>query len=246
MSNRVSCLTKLLKVPVASKCNKNIIYIKGVDGHVLAGPKSCGKTSLLFEHAITCAENGDSVLFIAPKVFTKLPLFVNGRKQPSTVVLERIYIVYLANYVELIEYFASAHLDRSQNPRVVYSRHVLIDDFDWYFQEKKTRTEDTNRLAKCMAYMIDALKFWSKNMEACSDATSSFVLAETVQGDVIFNAEKLGLYMHWISNFIQVQKLGNSFFCVQRIKNDECTLLSDLLLHYQIDNNAITVKEQEF
>lgn len=62
------------------------------------------------------------------------------------------------------------------------------------------------------------------------------------------NAEKLGLYMHWITNFIQVQKLGNSLFCIQHIKNDKKfgTLLSDKLLHYEIDNNAITIKEQEF
>lgn len=164
MSNSVSCLTKLLKAPVACEFFKNISYINGVEGHMLVGPNSCGKTSLLFEHAITCAENGDSVVFIAPETFTKLPLFVNERKQPSTGVLKRINMVYLANYVELIEYFASGHVDNSRNPQVGYSRHVLVDDFDWYFQEKKTRTEDTNRLATCMAYMVDALKFWSKNM----------------------------------------------------------------------------------
>ena len=83
--------------------------------------------------------------------------------KPNAMVLKRINIVYLASYVELIAYFANAHVDKTRNSPVGRTRHVLIDDFDWYIREKGTKTEDTIRVAKCLAYIIDAIKFWSKD-----------------------------------------------------------------------------------
>ena len=157
-------LFQMLRVEVGSEFDENVSLEKGsrVAGHMLFGPSSCGKTSLLFEYAFNCAEKGDYVLFIVPKPLMRLPLFVNERKQPDAMVLKRINMVYLANCDELTDYFANVHLDKVRNSPIGRTRHVLIDDFHSYFREKGSRTEDTNRLAKCMAYIIDAAEFWSK------------------------------------------------------------------------------------
>jgi hypothetical protein len=91
-------------------------------------------------------------------------LFVNERTQPDSPVLKRINIAYLRSYVELTEYFANAHVEKISKSSLGKTRHVLIDDFDWYFREKGTRTEDITRVAKCLAYVVDAVEFWSKHM----------------------------------------------------------------------------------
>ena len=128
---------------------------------LLAGPVSSGKTSLLFEYAISYAERGEAVLFIAPKPISRLPLFVNGRSQPKAGTLKLINFVYLPTSTEFIDFFSRVHLSRNRSS---YGRpkHLLIDDFDSYFQEKCPRTEDTTRIAKCLAYIIDAVEYFSK------------------------------------------------------------------------------------
>ena len=165
MENIACCLPALLRLPVASELAENTANVKKelVKKHVLSGPRSSGKTSLLFEYAFRCAEGGDTVLYIAPKPLTRLPLLVNGRVQPNSEVLKRINMIYLSSFDELINYFSNVHLEKIRSSPQGRSRHLLIDDFDRYFQEKGTRTEETSRLAKCMAYIIDALDFWSKS-----------------------------------------------------------------------------------
>ena len=164
MADTACCLSKLLRLSARRKFNENLSHKNGrVEGHLLGGPSMCGKTSFLFEYAFNCAENGDYVLLIAPKPFTKLPLFINGRWQPNPMVLERINIVYLANYMELTAYFANAHLGKIRDSSLGKAGHVLIDDFDWYFREKSSRADNITRLAKCLTYIVDAIEFWSKD-----------------------------------------------------------------------------------
>ena len=69
----------------------------------------------------------------------------------------------------------------------------------------------------------------------------SVLVAETILGESM-SAEKLGLYQHWITDFIKIQKSGNSLFQIQPIQHSEnfCNL-SELTLHYEIDDNEIKV-----
>ena len=53
---------------------------------------SSDKTSLLFQQAIVCAEQGQKVLFITPSRLEQLPL-LSSDKPPSSV-LERIHFKY--------------------------------------------------------------------------------------------------------------------------------------------------------
>lgn len=131
---------------------------------LLVGPSSCGKSSLLFEYAIHCAEKGDFVLFISPKPILKLPLFVNGRTLPNVAVLKRINMLNLANVEELVEYFSNIHLDGQRKLTVNKTRHVIIDHFGEYFMTKGRQMTEATCAATCLAYIVDALEFWSKNM----------------------------------------------------------------------------------
>ena len=129
---------------------------------LLAGPNSSGKTSLLFEYAVSYAEQEETVLFTAPKPISRLPLFVNGRSQPKPGILKLINFVYLATYTDLINFFAKVHLSETRTSLHGRPKHVLIDDFDSYFQEECSRTEETNRIAKCLAYIVDAVEYFSE------------------------------------------------------------------------------------
>ena len=50
------------------------------------------KTSLLFQHAISCAEKGQGVLFLSPSPLKQLPLLSNDQSQPQPSTLERIHL----------------------------------------------------------------------------------------------------------------------------------------------------------
>lgn len=51
---------------------------------------SSGKTTLLFQHAISCASQSKSVLFVTPLGLDQLPLL---DKNPSQETLKRIHIM---------------------------------------------------------------------------------------------------------------------------------------------------------
>lgn len=69
------------------------------------------------------------------------------------------------------------------------------------------------------------------------------MLTETITGDSI-GVEKIGLYKHWVTEFITIQALGNSLFQIQPVgqckKGTE--LSSDLICQYEIDENGIKVR----
>ena len=69
------------------------------------------------------------------------------------------------------------------------------------------------------------------------------MLAETILGESI-GVEKIGLYKHWVTEFITIQALGNSLFQIQPVgqgkKNTDVS--SDLTFQYEIDESEIKVR----
>ncbi len=60
------------------------------------------------------------------------------------------------------------------------------------------------------------------------------------------SVEKIGLYERWVTDFIRIQKLGNSLFRIQPVedgKNWRNGPSSDLTHCYEIDNNTIKVRQ---
>ena len=151
------CLLSHTSLANVSKSDKNGI----ISASLLAGQKMSGKPSLLFEMAFHFAENGEYVLLMASKSYTKLLFFVNGRELPSSALLKRIKITYLPNYDDLIKYFANPPISKETTDEIANPcRRILVDDFDKYFQNNGGRFENIKKLSKCIAYMVDTLSFW--------------------------------------------------------------------------------------
>lgn len=118
---------------------------------LLVGPERCGKTSLLFEYAFQFAELNHNVLFITNKRFETLPHFINTRKQPTTMCLKYIEILYL----ESAEHFLCAMADihsKTKNYEL-----IIVDGIDKYcIQHSKETLANT---AKICAFLCDAVAY---------------------------------------------------------------------------------------
>lgn len=133
----------------------------GFDKILLCGPPQSGKTSLLFELALSFADEGKHVLYnnICPKKVSKLPLLANGRTQPTSDALKYIQMVYLETREEFLNYMASIHFSTSR----VFSA-IIVDDVNAYFPAT-IRNEDLSLVAKVFALTVDAFLFqMSKQM----------------------------------------------------------------------------------
>lgn len=75
------------------------------------------------------------------------------------------------------------------------------------------------------------------------ETNCSFLLAETITGDSM-GVEKIGLYKHWVTEFIRIQALGNSLFQIQPAGQGKkgTDLSSDFIFRYEIDEKEIKVR----
>lgn len=125
----------------------------GLDKFMLCGPLSSGKTSLLFELALSLADEEKHVLYVCPKKFSKLPLLAHGRPQPSSGTLNYIQMVYLETREEFLKYMACIHFSTSR-----LFTAVIVDDISGYFPAT-IRNEDLSLVAKVFALTVDAFLF---------------------------------------------------------------------------------------
>lgn len=131
----------------------------GFDKIMLFAPPESGKTSLLFELALSFADEEKHVLYICPKKVSKLPLLAPGRAQPASGTLKYIQMAYLESREEFLNYMASIHFSTSR----VFNA-VLVDDINEYFPAT-IRNEDLPAIAKIFALTVDAFLFeMSKQM----------------------------------------------------------------------------------
>ena len=127
--------------------------VTGIDKILLCGPPEVGKTSLLFEMALSFADEGKHVLFICPRKLSKLPLLTHGRTQPSSGTLKNIQMVYLETKEEFLNYMASIHMSTAR-----VSHAFIVDNIDAYFPANM-RNEDLSLVAKIFALTVDAFLF---------------------------------------------------------------------------------------
>lgn len=127
----------------------------GFDKIMLCGPSESGKTSLLFELALSFADEEKHVLYICPKKVSKLPLLAPGRTQPASGTLKYIQMVYLETRDEFLNYMASIHFSTSR----VFNA-IIVDDINVYFPTT-IKNEDLPVVAKIFALTVDAFLFQS-------------------------------------------------------------------------------------
>lgn len=125
----------------------------GLDKVMLCGSAASGKTSLLFELALSFADEEKHVLYVCPQKFSKLPLLAHGRTQPTSGTLNYIQMVYLETREEFLNYMASIHFSTSRQ----FSA-IIIDDINAYFPAT-IRNEDLSVVAKVFALTMDAYLF---------------------------------------------------------------------------------------
>ena len=122
--------------------------------YLISGPKSSGKTSLLFEMAFQAAENGLNVLFLSCRHIKTLPHYHGNRSKPSTDVLERIQIIYPISLKELLKLLGTIHLQNT-----LYQM-VIVDDFDFLVSAEKLKIVQTCSLL--LSQVIDVVGYFSK------------------------------------------------------------------------------------
>ena len=124
--------------------------------YLVCGPKSCGRTSLLFEVAFQYAENEKNVLFISNKKFDSLPCLFSSRSQPSASILKRIKIFYTPTPVDFLKLLAGIHSEDD----LVYDL-LLVDNLDEIYNQNLK--EALKAAAKLCAFLFDAVHYFRRN-----------------------------------------------------------------------------------
>ncbi|XP_038047161.1 uncharacterized protein LOC119721249 [Patiria miniata] len=119
---------------------------------LLTGKHGSGKTSLLFQCAVSCALDGQKVVFISHRRFQSMPLSVHGAPSPDPLLMKHIHILYYQDRPSLLQYLAGIHSVPSP-PDV-----ILVDDIDFYATHPKTQDTGSTTALLC-AYLIDAGAF---------------------------------------------------------------------------------------
>ncbi|XP_022111133.1 uncharacterized protein LOC110990437 [Acanthaster planci] len=123
---------------------------------LLTGKRESGKTSLLFQCAVTCALEGRKVDFVSHARFQSLPLSVHGAPSPDPLLMKHVHILYHQDRSSLLEYLASIHTSPAPPDA------ILVDDIDFYATHPKT--QDTgSTIAQLCAYLVDAAAFVDTN-----------------------------------------------------------------------------------
>lgn len=119
---------------------------------IIFGENQIGKTTLLFQAAVSYANKDVSVLYICHQPLTKMPLGVHGMPHPDAQVLRNVKFIYMKKTEELIEYCSSVHT------KPVLPDVIIIDDVDIYLEQMK---EDgiEHGTAKLCALLVDATTF---------------------------------------------------------------------------------------
>ncbi|XP_050394878.2 ATPase SWSAP1 [Patella vulgata] len=126
---------------------------------VMFGGQKTGKTSLLFQTALSFAGEELTVMFISPQPLAKLPLTVHGLLDPNAAILKSVKFVYHSTVKELIDYCASVHMKQ------YYPDVIILDDLEHYISQLKSEGVD-HGMAKICALLIDAASFIKQHSES--------------------------------------------------------------------------------
>ncbi|XP_014662745.1 PREDICTED: uncharacterized protein LOC106805598 [Priapulus caudatus] len=140
----------------------------GVDGTgMIYGEEKSGKTSLLFQYAVTCASHGQNILFICKEKLATMPFPVHGMPAPQHELLKLVKIMYMSSAVDLIQHLASIHKS-PVSPAV-----LVIDDLDFFARQFKTDT-DSQSFSRLCAALVDSGKFMAhRNKTRCQVLVSA-------------------------------------------------------------------------
>nr|XP_006823330.1 PREDICTED: ATPase SWSAP1-like [Saccoglossus kowalevskii] len=100
---------------------------------LLVGENGSGKSSLLFQCALSYASEGNKVVYITHSKLQTMPLQVHGTSRPDAMLMKQVQLLYLVDREALLDYLSSIHT-------IALPPHVIIvDDLDYYCKPSQVR-----------------------------------------------------------------------------------------------------------
>ncbi|KAK9813446.1 hypothetical protein WJX73_009466 [Symbiochloris irregularis] len=170
-------------------------------GALLAGPKQCCKTTMLFHFAWHQARQGRKVLFFCNRnKMEELAATLTYAKRDAA--LERVQMRYLETSQELQTYASCMHLSESRPDC------IIADDISSFLSGRMDRRAWDAELVKTLAFLHDAQMF------AHTDATSSdqqrclLLISDTVSQD---NPHSIFIFRRWLPLLLDITAGQNGF-----------------------------------
>ncbi|KAL5010472.1 hypothetical protein ScPMuIL_012777 [Solemya velum] len=110
---------------------------------------SGGKTSMLFQAALSYSAEDLHVMFICSKPWVRMPLCVHGMPRPDSSILRLLKFQYMDTVGELLDCCASLHMKTL--PDV-----IIIDDLNYYISQMKGHGVEKGT-AKLCAILLDTV-----------------------------------------------------------------------------------------
>ncbi|XP_046580757.1 uncharacterized protein LOC124288284 [Haliotis rubra] len=192
-------------------------------GVIVTGPSTVGKTSLLFQCAVTHATENLTVTFICRHPLSRLPLPVHGMPTPDPSVLQSVKFLYLSDASELIGWCANIHMT-SCLPDV-----VIIDDIDMYASDMKKHGVEHDT-ATVLAMVVDAAAYIRQKTRSCSLVMSA--------GNGVKAVHSLATQFHLSVNHVQACKDSPMDFLLSTPVTDG----AKLCVTYTMDSSVIRVR----
>lgn len=213
----------------------------GVDKFMLCGPPSSGKTSLLFELALSFGDEEKYVLYICPKKLSKLPLLAHGRNQPASTTLNYIQMVYLETREEYLNYMASIHFSTSR-----LFTAVIVDDINAYFPAT-IKNEDLSLVAKVFALTVDAFLFQSskQNNQLTEDLSGMLVLSLTLPCGTN-SVSRQTFYERWVQCFLLIQQKEVGLYELSVLPSNSRDNSSMSNVIYRVTDQTFVVQEIQY
>ncbi|XP_071941172.1 ATPase SWSAP1-like [Antedon mediterranea] len=233
-------IDRFIEIPhsINQKDNISISNVITCDRCLLVGSPGSGKTSLLFQCALSCSMEGSNVTLITPYKLKTMPLLIEGAKQPDHNVMKRVHIMYLQDRTSLLRYLSSLH---TKSP---LSHVILINKLDYYTNQEQV-TDRTAVTSEICAYLLDAICFLQSKLNALSMPTSTSIkclLAASVSTLGSTDSPILDIYQQFIPTVFHISGFSNEkhVFELTTAKGDEKRCL---VLRYMIGKDSIKVCE---
>mmetsp|Transcript_21783 Transcript_21783/g.30301 ORF Transcript_21783/g.30301 Transcript_21783/m.30301 type:complete len:257 (+) Transcript_21783:178-948(+) len=206
---------------------------------LISGPKSSGKTSLLFHLAATleCDETGEGrhVLYLCGREGMEVspPLLTEGLT-PHAQAFHRLHLKYIETDEELRLFFASFHL------LPLLPALVIVDDFSSFFLDsryKGDRQALDKAVVKTLALMKHAIEFarQGRSPDSCKLAVSDL----SVEG----RPKSLFLFQRWLPAVFLISECssegGFAFSRYQAIGHPNSS--STAAVYYHLGQNHLVV-----
>eukprot|EP00057_Strongylocentrotus_purpuratus_P025515 XP_011679989.1 PREDICTED: uncharacterized protein LOC580415 [Strongylocentrotus purpuratus] len=137
--------------------NQSITRQRFLEKHqkcLVTGEHGSGKTALLFQCAISLAQEGHHVTFVTPTKFQSLPPAVEGATTQDPLLMKRINIMYFQDRPALIRYLSHLHT------KAPLPHAIIVDDIDYYASHPQAADLPSSVSVLC-SYLVDAVTFVS-------------------------------------------------------------------------------------